>query len=401
MSWRTVSLGEVANVGAGNSAPQDECLFTNGTHNFYRTSDVGRIRTGVISESSDKLNQEGIRGLKLHSTGTILFPKSGASTFLNHRVMLGKEGYVSSHLATIKAKDDVVDDKFLLYFLSTIDAKNLVQDSNYPSLKTSVIEKILFSLPPLSTQQKIVSKLDAIFAEIDRATAAAEANVKNADLFLTTELNTAFRQLEEKAKIVEIKSVCDSLHQGLNAQGEKVVFQDNGYPIIQTRNIQAGQIDVTENLKFLSQTDWLKYKKKYRPKLNDIFFTNRGTIGKTAIVTEESDYLIHWNIFKLTPNPLIVISQYVHFALINLVNSGYFYELQKGSTVSFVSTKMMCEAKIPLPSLEEQKIFINKFNHIFTNIQKLVDINNAKITELQSLRQSILRQAFAGELVKE
>jgi hypothetical protein len=37
------------------------------------------------------------------------------------------------------------------------------------------IEKTLIPLPPLSVQQKIVAKLDAIFAEIDKASAAAEA----------------------------------------------------------------------------------------------------------------------------------------------------------------------------------------------------------------------------------
>jgi type I restriction enzyme S subunit len=190
--WRTVSLGEVANVGAGNSAPQEGHLFENGIYNFYRTSDVGRIRTGVISESSDKLNSEGIKGLKLHPVGTILFPKSGASTFLNHRVMLGKEGFVSSHLATIKAKADAADDKYLLYFLSTIDAKNLIQDSSYPSLKTSVIEKIVFLLPSLPIQQKIVVKLDAIFAEIDKATAAVETKVVELKSLKNSILKQAF-----------------------------------------------------------------------------------------------------------------------------------------------------------------------------------------------------------------
>lgn len=168
MSWKSVALGEVANVGAGNSAPQDENLFENGTHNFYRTSDVGRIRYGVISDALDKLNVEGVKGLRLHPKGTILFPKSGASTFLNHRVMLEKEGYVSSHLATIKAIPEKAVDKFLLYFLSRVDAKNLVQDSNYPSLKTSVIDKVIIELPPLAIQQKIVAKLDAIFFEVDK-----------------------------------------------------------------------------------------------------------------------------------------------------------------------------------------------------------------------------------------
>ena len=84
--WEIKKLGNIAVVSSGNSAPQKKELFDNGTYPFIRTSDVGKIRKGFISSCVDYLNVEGIKGLKLYKKGTILFPKSGASTFLNHRV---------------------------------------------------------------------------------------------------------------------------------------------------------------------------------------------------------------------------------------------------------------------------------------------------------------------------
>ena len=125
-SWQTKPLGEVAEVGAGNSAPQDESLFKDGTYPFFRTADAGRVRFGDIYESTDYLNDKGIKGLRRYPKGTILFPKSGASTFLNHRVMLGVEGCVSSHLATIVADETQIEPRFLLYFLSTISAQDQI-----------------------------------------------------------------------------------------------------------------------------------------------------------------------------------------------------------------------------------------------------------------------------------
>lgn len=174
MNYENLKLKDVASVNAGNSAPQDKSLFVNGTHNFYRTSDVGRIHKGFIDDSADKLNSQGIKGLRLFPKGTILFPKSGASTFLNHRVMLTKEGYVSSHLATIKAKNERIEDMYLYYFLTTIDAKDLIQDSSYPSLKTSTIENIDIQVPTLEIQRSVIDKLDMIFDSI----AIAEHNFK-------------------------------------------------------------------------------------------------------------------------------------------------------------------------------------------------------------------------------
>jgi type I restriction enzyme S subunit len=114
--WVTKSLGDIALVGAGNSAPQQKALFEGGTHPFFRTSDVGRIHIGTIFEAEDQLNEKGVERLTPYPAGTILIPKSGASTFLDHRVMLGVEGYVSSHLATITSRTEIIDTKYLFYF---------------------------------------------------------------------------------------------------------------------------------------------------------------------------------------------------------------------------------------------------------------------------------------------
>ena len=159
VEWKP--LGEVAEVSAGNSAPQDSNLFINGIYPFCRTSDVGKIHHSVnFYQIQDKLNEEGIKGLRLCKKETILLPKSGASTLLNHRVMLAIDSYVSSHLATIYRKENVVLAKYLFYFLSKFDIAELVSDKSYPSLKVSEIAKIQIPIPPLSVQQEIVRILD-------------------------------------------------------------------------------------------------------------------------------------------------------------------------------------------------------------------------------------------------
>ena len=165
--WKEVMLGEVSEVKAGNSAPQDDVLFENGIHPFVRTSDVGTIKVGRLNSARDLLNEQGIQKLTLFKKGTVLFPKSGASTFLNHRVILDMDAYVSSHLATIKADNKYLLNEYVWYFLQKIDAAQLVADSAYPSLQAKTIKEIIIPLPSLSEQQRIVAKLDDAFGEIE------------------------------------------------------------------------------------------------------------------------------------------------------------------------------------------------------------------------------------------
>ncbi|MBL0248088.1 MAG: hypothetical protein IPQ28_11000 [Sphingobacteriales bacterium] len=81
----------------------------------------------------------------------------------------------------------------------------------------------------------------------------------------------------------KIKEVVPDLHQGLNTAGYKIKFYDEGYPIIQTRNLENGVIDLDEKMKFMSKQDWETYKDKYKPKVGDVFLTNIGTIGKKRL----------------------------------------------------------------------------------------------------------------------
>lgn len=173
--WQRVKLGEVSIISSGNSAPQDQSLFINGKYPFFRTSDVASFHcTDNLLQAKDHLNENGIRGLKLFPKGTILFPKSGASILLNHRAMMGVDAYVSSHLATIIPEWIKILPKFLYHLLVSFDAKKLVGDQSYPSLKCSEISKIEIPIPPLSVQKDIVEEIESYQKIIDGAKQVVE-----------------------------------------------------------------------------------------------------------------------------------------------------------------------------------------------------------------------------------
>ncbi|HOJ38067.1 MAG TPA: restriction endonuclease subunit S [Ignavibacteriales bacterium] len=163
-----VRLGDVCEVSSGDSAPQEDKYFINGKYHFFRTSDVAREHiTSNLTKCKDYLNEEGIKKFKLFKKDTILFPKSAASTFLNHRAVLVVDGYVSSHLATIYPKTEDVLSNFIFLMLLKVDAKNLTSDQNYPSLKLKEIENIHIPLPPLEVQEEIVSIIEGYQKLID------------------------------------------------------------------------------------------------------------------------------------------------------------------------------------------------------------------------------------------
>lgn len=176
--FRSVPLKEIAEIKAGNPAPQDDRYFDGGEFPFIRTSDVGAVHySDNFIGSSDKVNQTAVDELRLRlfPAGTILFPKSGASTFLNHRVLLGEPAYVSSHLACIVCDEEKVLSKYAYHILRCVDARKITPDQAYPSLRLTHIGNIPIPLPPLAVQRYIVAEIDGYQRVIDGARAVVES----------------------------------------------------------------------------------------------------------------------------------------------------------------------------------------------------------------------------------
>ena len=314
-------------------------------------------------------------------------------------IFIGFDGILSSTMAKI-AHGNEIDNRFLMHFLDSLfDKFNAAKTgAAIPHLDLAALRDEVLPLPPLSEQKRIVAILDEAFDGIASAESQAEKNFQNARAIFESHLESVFTQRGTGWMEKSIGELCERLHQGLNTAGEKVKFYEVGYPIIQTRNIDVGVVELDSKMKFMSEKDWHRYKDKYRPEIGDVFFTNIGTIGKTAIVTTDRDYLIHWNIFKLRPLLGKITSEFLRYTLEQLTLSGYFQKLQKGGTVDFVTKKMISEALIFIPAIAEQKTIVASLDALREETQRLANLYERKLTALEALKQSLLHQAFTGQI---
>ena len=170
--WPMVRLGDVAEVESGNPAPQEPRFFADGTLPFVRTSDVGAVHlSDHFTTTVDQINRAAIEELRLRlfPIGTILFPKSGASTYLNHRVVLGTPAYVASHLACIVVDEARALPQFLFRMLTRVDSRDLTSGQSYASLRLSQIADIRIPSPPLNVQQEFLEEIEGCQRVIDGA----------------------------------------------------------------------------------------------------------------------------------------------------------------------------------------------------------------------------------------
>jgi type I restriction enzyme, S subunit len=382
-------------VGAGNPAPQDKRHFEDGQFPFYRTSDVGQIRFGEISTSADLLNAQGAKGLRLVPAGAVLMPKSGASTFLNHRVITCADGYVSSHLATVTARKGIAEPRFLLYALSQVKAQDLLAANSYPSLNLSLISGITVPLPPLEEQQRIVAVLDEAFEGLARARAHAEANLQNARDLFEGQLSAIFKRIDTGQKKA-LGEVCDFVRGPFGGSLKKAIFKPSGYAVYEQQHAIRDQFD--DFRYFIDDTKFSEMQ-RFRVEPGDLIMSCSGTMGKVAIVPEGAlDGIINQALLKLRPSEDLRAD-----FLKRWMQSDDFQDQLSANTMgvaikNVASVKTLKNLLATVPSLEEQDDIVSKSEEAEQQFSAITRSYEAKLEDLDDLRQSLLRRAFAGEL---
>jgi len=357
-----VSLSEVAEISSGNSAPQNEELFENGVYPFCRTSDVGQVHlSSDFKEIKDHLNEKGVDGLRLFKTGTILFPKSGASTFLNHRVRLSIDSYVSSHLATIFANEEKINSLFLYHLLCRVDAKKLTNDQNYPSLKLSEIGQIQIPLPPLSVQEEIVAEIEGYQKIIDGAKAVVSNYKPKIDI-------------DPDWEVVELGSV--------------------------TKFSQGTQVDVGfQSKEFVEGYDRFLRIENYTQNSTDFRFIPKD-MGKGKYVSKDDVVVVRYgatagfigrgfegilanNLFKVEPDEILT-KDYLFYYLSSEAIQNKFKRITAGGAMPALSFKTVEVIPISIPEIETQRLIvaqIEKEQELVNANKKLIEIFEQKIKD--------------------
>ena len=98
-------------------------------------------------------------------------------------------------------------------------------------------------------------------------------------------------QVIQEWSLVPLKDCVQKFHQGINTAADKIEYTQTGVAVLQAKHITTGSIDFT-GVRRLNRVDYIRYKEKFNPHQDDILLTNIGTIGKTAIVLTDSEFLI-------------------------------------------------------------------------------------------------------------
>ena len=261
-------------------------------------------------------------------------------------------------------------------------------------------------LPPLSEQQRIVERIEELFAKLDEAKerlqeVADNFAVRKAAILhkaFTGELTKQWRwengvsdaSWEEKT----IGEICSSLKYGTSKKSS----DDGEVVVLRMGNLQNGEIDWS-NLAYTSDEEDIK---KYLLKSGDVLFNRTNSpelVGKTSIYRGEMPAIYAGYLIKLDYEKNIVVGDYLNYYLNSSKAKEYYMQVKTdGVSQSNINAKKIGEFEIPLPSLSEQHEIVRLIDDLLARERSAQQATEQALASIDLMKKSILARAFRGEL---
>ena len=187
----------------------------------------------------------------------------------------------------------------------------------------------------------------------------------------------------------KLKDVIIDAYQGINTTADKVMYSNEGIPVLQAKHITAGSIDFTD-VRYLKKEQYSEYFPKYTPQKGDMLFANIGTIGPSTIVENQGEFLIAWNILRIVFNKNLVDAYFIHLIFDKYKDSGYFERMQTGNATKFINKDNIFDINLFMPSEVEQ----HKIGGYFRNLDYLIALHKKKCDELRNIKKFMLQNMF-------
>lgn len=269
----------------------------------------------------------------------------------------------------------------------------------------SVLNKMLIPLPPLNEQQRIVNRIESLFAKLDRAKELIENTLaqfeqnKMAILHkaFTGELTAKWRKENNidlsSWKEKTIDELCTSLKYGTSKKSKP----EGSVVVLRMGNLQNGEIDWSN----LMYTDDKEDIEKYLLKKGDVLFnrTNGSAdlIGKTSIYRGEYPAIYAGYLIKLDYGKDI-IGEYLNYIMNSNKARAYCNKIKSSGASQFnINAKKIGAFEIPVPTIEEQQEIVNILDRLLAKYNKIKNLEQ-QLEKIELLKKAILAKAFRGEL---
>ncbi len=376
-----------------------------------------------------------------------IFPLEGDSKFIT-----------AVDVAIVRPDNDFIYPSYLLYNINSQQIRKEIESLQSGTTRKRIsrknLNKIKFPFAPLPIQRAIVTKIENLFASLDKGIAdlkkaqeqlniyrqavlkkafegeltkewrAIQTNLPTADELLEQiqDIISELEKTKEKRKEKQLATIKDEdiphniplnwvwcnlgdVSWFINGDRSKNYpnrseYVSSGIPWINTGHIQPDGSLSAKKMHFITREKYATLRSG-KIQAGDLVYCLRGaTFGKTAYVTPYKEGSIASSLMIIRSTDKLNV-KYLFRYLTSAEGKLQLERFDNGSAQPNLSANMVRSYAFPLPPLEEQKLIIKEIESRLSVCDKVEQNISEALEKSEALRQSILKKAFEGKLLSE
>jgi type I restriction enzyme, S subunit len=323
---------------------------------------------------------------------------------------------LAQRMMLLRVCKDLLEPKFLMFQIQNEDFQRKLNVTGTGSTVTGVssrnFQPLPLALPPLNEQKRIVAKIEALRERSHRAQQALSAVPELCDRFRQSVLAAAFRgdlTADWREQNPDVEWEQTSLGEILKGKPR------NGYspkPVDYITKVKSLTLSATTSGIF--KPEFSKYiDEEIDPKSHlwlspgDILIQRSNTldyVGTCAIYDGSFGEFIYPDLMmKIQVLESKTTSEFIYYALSTESTRSYFKANATGTAGNMpkINQQVVMGTPILLPGIQEQKEIVQRIQQLCNHIDRFSHHHQDMEDHLDRLNQSILAQAFRGELVDQ
>ena len=409
--WQIKTLGEVCKLKNGYAFKSDNYLEKGIP--VIRISD---IKDGlIVPRNTVHVSENSIYDSFIINENEIIVAMSGATTGKFGIYKSKDKAYQNQRVGKFDIIDKtLLDNNFLLHQLHSL--KRQIEKDAYggaqPNISSTKIEEMEIVLPPLQTQQAIVSKIEELFSELDKGIEDLKTAQQQLKTYRQSVLKCSFEgkltnddvvdnDIQNNIEWIELGNLC-TFHNGDRSKKypnkNEYVNANEGVAFINTGHIKPNGKLSLDKMNYISK-DKLNSLSGGKIKNGDLVYCLRGaTIGKTAVVDQFNEGTVASSLVIIRANEEIY-NRYIYYFLISPVCKNHIKTFDNGTAQPNLSAKSVTKYLIPNNIYNQQINIVQEIERRLSVADKMEESIAQSLQQAEALRQSILKKAFSGELI--
>ena len=296
--------------------------------------------------------------------------------------------------------------RYLYHFLRSQPLSSLQQSAAIPGLNRDVLYSVEIPIPfpkeparSLETQRRIVLRLETLLGEVKSARELQESIEEDTGQLLDAFLGETFSE-KSNWDVFPISRFAEVKGGKRLPKGEKFAEGTTEFPYLRVVDFKDFSIE-KESLKYLTP-EIQQTIRRYTISKEDVYISIAGTIGLVGTIPPELDGS------NLTENAAKIVFRPEYKEKIDPLFIAYYLASPSGKeqirkyTMAAGQPKLALiriqTIEVPLPDITIQKSIVNRISTIREEISEMQHAQRENAELLDQTEQSLLAQAFRGEL---